>query len=224
MCAVRDFLHELVSAAVDELPGCGAALSVLRDGERQLAPAVATDARAHRLDVAGVAEGPHALAVERDAVVHLADATTDRRWPAYARLMLTEGITSLIVFPLDIDERPTMVGMLAVYSPEPHLFESTDRNRYLRRVATEATRALALAARLALIERRSVDLERALASRATIDQAVGILMAENRCTADDAFAVLIRASQHRNLKLRSIAREIVARVGGEEPTSVPRFR
>jgi GAF domain-containing protein len=49
----------------------------------------------------------------------------------------------------------------------------------------------------------------AMQSRAVIEQAKGILMARDRCTPDEAFDVLVRLSQHRNIKLRDLARIIV---------------
>jgi hypothetical protein len=52
---------------------------------------------------------------------------------------------------------------------------------------------------------------RALASRAVIDQALGIIMAQERCPSTHAFAVLRNASQNRNTKLRDIARQIAGR-------------
>src|SRR6266568_4616476 len=64
-------------------------------------------------------------------------------------------------------------------------------------------------------------LEQALRSRAVIGQAIGIVMAESRCEASEAFAVLGRASNNRNMMLRDLAAEIVARVGGRYPR-VPR--
>ena len=60
----------------------------------------------------------------------------------------------------------------------------------------------------------SAQLEQALRSRAVIDQAIGIVMAESRCDADQAFGTLRRASNNRNMKLRDLAAEIVLRVGG----------
>jgi AmiR/NasT family two-component response regulator len=59
-------------------------------------------------------------------------------------------------------------------------------------------------------------LETALASRAVIDQAIGIIMGQNRCTAA-ALEILRRASHHRNIKLRAITYEIITRIGGEPP-------
>ena len=49
-------------------------------------------------------------------------------------------------------------------------------------------------------------------SRAVIDQAKGILMARDRCTADDPLEVLKPISQNHNVKLRAIAQAIVEAV------------
>lgn len=53
-------------------------------------------------------------------------------------------------------------------------------------------------------------LREALTSRATIEQAKGILMLRSRCTDQEAFAMLSRSSQERNIKLRDVAAELVA--------------
>lgn len=48
-------------------------------------------------------------------------------------------------------------------------------------------------------------------SQPVIEQAKGILMAESRCTADEAFEMLRRASQRQNTRVRDLAAQIVAR-------------
>jgi AmiR/NasT family two-component response regulator len=55
-------------------------------------------------------------------------------------------------------------------------------------------------------------MRKAMDSRSIIDQAMGVIMAQNRCDADAAFAILTRASQNRNIKLREIARGTVMSV------------
>ncbi|MFA9446069.1 ANTAR domain-containing protein [Egicoccus sp. AB-alg6-2] len=55
-------------------------------------------------------------------------------------------------------------------------------------------------------------LEEALASRAVIEQAKGVLMAREQIDADTAFAWLREASMTSNRKLRSIAQDLVDRV------------
>jgi AmiR/NasT family two-component response regulator len=49
----------------------------------------------------------------------------------------------------------------------------------------------------------------ALGTRETIGQAEGILIERERITADQAFQVLRKASQHLNVKLREVARYVV---------------
>jgi GAF domain-containing protein len=49
----------------------------------------------------------------------------------------------------------------------------------------------------------------AMASRAVIEQAKGIIMGERRCTADQAFAILTKLSQDTNRKLRDVASALV---------------
>lgn len=55
-------------------------------------------------------------------------------------------------------------------------------------------------------------LARALESRPVIEQAKGILMARERCTEDEAFEMLRRASQRTNRRLADLARELVLKV------------
>ena len=52
---------------------------------------------------------------------------------------------------------------------------------------------------IAHLERLRLQLEEALQSRGTIERAKGILMVLRRCTADEAFALLRKQSQHENV-------------------------
>ena len=72
--------------------------------------------------------------------------------------------------------------------------------------ADEIARTVALCLRSTDQVELNADLRAALVSRAVIDQAIGVVMAENRCTAQDALAILRSASQHRKVKLREVAR------------------
>lgn len=60
----------------------------------------------------------------------------------------------------------------------------------------------------------SQNLSEAMKSRATIEQAKGILMAARRCDADEAFQILVRASQRENRKLREVAEQLVRGTSG----------
>jgi AmiR/NasT family two-component response regulator len=84
--------------------------------------------------------------------------------------------------------------------------------------------ALALSLRQADQAQVQLQLREAMASRTVIDQAMGILMAQQRCTADEAFETLRAASQHRNRKLRGVAADIIIRVSGQPPRSAGPFQ
>jgi tryptophan 2,3-dioxygenase len=75
----------------------------------------------------------------------------------------------------------------------------------------------ALALRLASYAALTDQLRSSLASRTVIDQALGVIMAQERCTHSRAFAILRAASQNRNVKLRHIAAAVVMGVSGEPP-------
>jgi AmiR/NasT family two-component response regulator len=56
-----------------------------------------------------------------------------------------------------------------------------------------------------------------------IDQALGVVMGQNRCTADEAFDILRTISQNCNVKLRDVAAEIITEVSGQPPGTEARF-
>ncbi|MET9361566.1 ANTAR domain-containing protein [Streptomyces sp. NPDC006632] len=64
------------------------------------------------------------------------------------------------------------------------------------------------------LRRELEQLRRAMQSRGTIDLARGILMAAFAVSADDAWKVLVATSQHTNIKLRSLAEQVVESAAG----------
>lgn len=64
----------------------------------------------------------------------------------------------------------------------------------------------------------------ALASRAVIDQALGVITTQQKCSPGDAFDLLRGISQNRNVKVREVAVEIVTAVSGRSATSDAHFR
>jgi AmiR/NasT family two-component response regulator len=80
--------------------------------------------------------------------------------------------------------------------------------------ATYAAVAVANAALYTSTAALASQMQQAVKSRAVIDQAKGILMAQHRYSGDEAFAGLVRLSQQRNIKLRDVAQSIVDHVAG----------
>jgi hypothetical protein len=90
---------------------------------------------------------------------------------------------------------------------------------------SEYVRATATSARThATIAEEVEQLRSALTSRAVIDQAKGILMVTQHCGPEDAFGLLVRASQSSNVKLRDVAQDLVDRAGraDDEPAAAQR--
>ncbi|MFH9863264.1 anti-sigma factor antagonist [Streptomyces sp. NPDC017202] len=67
-----------------------------------------------------------------------------------------------------------------------------------------------------------VQLRRAMRTRPVIDLARGILMASFGLSAQDAWRVLVDASQHTNTKLHHLARDLVDAVEGDPPPEAVR--
>ncbi|MGP3987819.1 ANTAR domain-containing protein [Streptomyces sp. 3N207] len=76
-----------------------------------------------------------------------------------------------------------------------------------------------LAAQVEELSAEVGQLRQALETRPVIDQARGMVMALAPCDAETAWQVLVRVSQHSNIKLRSVAAALVA---GAEGTPVPK--
>lgn len=91
-------------------------------------------------------------------------------------------------------------------------------------IAGHAAGALSLALRLAERDDLIGNLRLAMRSRSSIDQTIGILMAQQRCSAHAAFELMRSASQGRNIKWRDVAAGIVAgmnRAASENPKRGP---
>ncbi len=108
-------------------------------------------------------------------------------------------------------------GALNLYARKPSAFAEADLSA-LRILAGQATGAIALAQRIAEKEQYAADLQAAMASRTIIDQAIGVIMGQQRCPADQAFALLRQASQHRNIKLCDLCAEMLTSIGGQSPS------
>ncbi|MET9509440.1 GAF and ANTAR domain-containing protein [Streptomyces flavidovirens] len=117
------------------------------------------------------------------------------------------GIGSMIGFLLyTADDN---LGALNLYSPHPGAF--TDRSEQIGwLLASHAAVAFSSA-------RTHAQLNTALETRHEIGEAIGILMGRHKLTEDQAFAVLRKASQEHNIKLRDIARTVTET--GDTPTS-----
>lgn len=152
------------------------------------------------------AQGPCASAFEDGATVLTDDLRTDPRWPRLAP-HVPEGVVGVVSVPLEVGDR--LVGALNVYCLGPTWHDDVLESVEL----LGATVAAVLYERTvhAELEGLAADMTRALTSRAVIDQAKGMIMAEHGIDADEAFARLAVQSSRAGLKVREVARRMVER-------------
>jgi transcriptional regulator with GAF, ATPase, and Fis domain len=124
----------------------------------------------------------------------------DTRWPRWAPRMVSElGVESMVSFRLLTGS--SLVGALNLYAFDADAFSEADR---------EEGSLLASQAAPALYACDQVEnLRVAVAHRAAIGQAQGILMERFGLDPDQAFHVLVRLSRTSNRKLHGLAEEMV---------------
>ncbi|MDQ4031527.1 MAG: GAF and ANTAR domain-containing protein [Actinomycetota bacterium] len=207
-----DRLAQLTTQALPEGSSCGV---TVRQHSRPITLA-ASDEWTMRIDQMqyDFDEGPCVDAMSTGKVNYISDTTTEVRWTRFCQRAQDQGVHSCLALPLT---SPTsLIGCYNFYSTERDGFAEESRGQ-LEEYAGNAAGAVAVALKLADQAQLSDNLHQALTSRAVIDRAIGILMAQQRCDADAAFDLLRRASQNRNVKLRELAAEIVTAVSGKPP-------
>jgi GAF domain-containing protein len=152
--------------------------------------------------------GPCLDAAWHGQIMHIEDMTTETRWADYTAVAAEQGAFSSLSVPISVQETPAVSVALNIYSTHRHAFDDAS-------IRTAIT--LAGYAESALINMQVHDnarqlvrqLSAALETRPVIDQAKGILMRDRACTAEEAFDLLVAASQRTNRKLRLIAEDVV---------------
>jgi GAF domain-containing protein len=192
-------LEQVTDAAVRLLPNVQfSSITVLTpDGLRTVAP---TDERLVRVDDAQyrLQEGPCFEAATDAAHVVCSDLRSDRRFPRYGPVAVDEGIRAQI--GVRLFDAPRSQGALNLYSTRVGAFD--DNSALSAFFAHQAGQAVAYANEIS-------SLQEAVRTRTLIGEAIGLVMERFGLSDERAFAFLKRLSSHRNVKIRSIARELV---------------
>jgi GAF domain-containing protein len=209
------FLRELAVVTVRALPAavaCGVTLQP--DGRPRTVSASGELAMQVDEIQYSVNAGPCLDAMRTGDVHYVRDFGAETRWPQFTTAALGYGVRGCLSTPLQILNGSA--GALNVYAATVDAFDTAARDQALA-FAEYAAGAVALALRMARQAEVSEDLRTTLASRSIIDQAMGVIMGQQRCTAQEAFAVLRRASQQRNVKIAAIAAGVVEGTTGRPP-------
>jgi GAF domain-containing protein len=218
---VEDYLRRLVALAADVVvPPASVSLTWVTDGEPGTVLA-STDVASQVDELQySAGDGPCLYALRTGEKVQMPNLGEDTRWPAWSGRAREKDIRSVLATPLTVEaDRPACLNL---YGFAPKVFDQEE----VRRVdifAAQASTALTLARRLQGHERHVLEADAALRSRAVIDQAAGIIMAQQRCSAEEAIHLLRAHSSNVNRKVRDIAAEIVERTSGAPPGDSPGF-
>ncbi|MDQ1632158.1 MAG: hypothetical protein QOC80_2130 [Frankiaceae bacterium] len=213
-----DEICELVKRSFDGRISCS--VTVVSEGRRFTA--------ASSDDIATVADegqyseqsGPCLRALGENSEVIVEDLSSETRFGDYPAKALALGLRSVASLPMSDITQP--IGALNLYATEPSMFVESSLLRP-RALASACAGALDVAKRMTTQLALNEDLKAAMASRRFIDQALGILMAQQNCDAEAAFDQLRRTSQNSHRKLRDVAVDLVTEIGGVRPDGAPIF-
>ncbi|QFR02374.1 GAF and ANTAR domain-containing protein [Streptomyces phaeolivaceus] len=206
--SVASTLERITASATELVEGCDAAGILVLHGSsvETLAPTeqlvIDSDALQEHLREGPCFDAAHNA--EGGRVFRIRDLSGEEpRWPAYAPRARRLGVGSMMGFLLFTEDED--LGALNLYSRAPGAFtEVSELAGWL--LASHAAVAFSSA-------RTHAQLERAVATRHVIGEAMGILMGGHHLTEDEAFDVLRRFSQENNIKLRDVARRVCEQGG-----------
>ena len=198
LTSLEDCLSRITSSALREIPGSQNVAIACIDQERVSLRGPARPLEPMLNEIIAVVDiSPFTEAIRTQEVVRVCDLATDPRWPSFRG----PEARSILCLPLLVSD--ATFGALCLFSTHRHAFG--ERSKSIGAVyAAYASVGIAMT-------RRIEELNAALESRATIDQAKGIIMATTNCSSDSAFALLRDQSHSQNLRLRDIATELVER-------------
>lgn len=201
-----DTLLRVAQLACQHSPADMAGITMLIDGTP--GTAVFTDPEALEIDESQytTGQGPCLDAFRNQAIFRIDSTSNENRWPEFAKVASAHGIRSTLSLP--IIARAEGLGALNLYSRDLAAFDDKAADRMMT-FARHAAIVLANTQVYWDARQLSENLEQALHSRSTIDYAIGILIGAGGRSPEEAFQILVRASQRENRKLREIANEIV---------------
>ena len=207
---IVDLLTRLTTNCVRLLDVASAGL-LLADGRGVLHLAASSSGRAHHLEVLQLQreEGPCLDCYRAGEPVVVPDLALEvQRWPQFSRAARDLEFKSVHALPMRL--RDTVLGALGLFGEEVGRLDDED---------LALAQAFAHVVSVALVNEKSAtdlatinaQLQRALTSRITIEQAKGVIAHTGGVDMDFAFAVLRRYSRDHGRLLGDVATDVVQR-------------
>ena len=205
---VSDVLYRLVDHVIEILGVDGVGVSVV-DDDGNLRPVTVPNELTRKLESVEEAhqQGPCIDAFHQGEVVVVEQLEDQAHtWPNWCEAASELGVHAVLGIPLRVHEES--LGAMNIYSLEPRQWRDGEI-RVARVLCDMAASYLANASALDQAQRTAEQLQEALESRIVIEQAKGVLAAEQRITVDEAFVVLRTHSRHHGVSLRAVANAVV---------------
>jgi GAF domain-containing protein len=203
----EETLQRVTDLSVDAIDGADlAGLTMISEGRKRTA--VYTDELAPEIDRSQYEtdDGPCIEAFETGQVQTIESTLENGRWPEFREGAAKHGIHSALSIPMMVDRKT--VGAMNLFSRREHAFTEQDHEFGLL-FASQAAIVLANTQAYWDAHQLTLRLSEAMSSRSVIEQAKGMLMAAQGCDEDEAFELLVHASQRENVKVRDLAQRIV---------------
>jgi GAF domain-containing protein len=209
---VVDLLGEVAAFAVQAIPGvegAGVTAIELSETSRRVEGWAVTADFVHEIDSIQyheLKEGPCITCMETRRAAVSGSLGSDARWPHFGGRVARMGVHSALSLPLVIDDQ--VVGAINAYAHSRDAF-GEHAVQMGSQFAGPAAVSVYNAQLLRKARERAEQLHRALSSRATIDQAIGVIRSRTGVGAEAAFDRLVQMSQRENVKLHTVAERLV---------------
>ena len=208
-------IRHLAELAARRVRACsGATATLWRDDEAVTMAASHPDLAAITTLQIETGSGPTVDALRAGESKGCADTLAESRWPEFVAAALSRGVRCCVSL---VHEFSGMAVTLTLYSVRPRSLDP-EQLPLASLLAAFGAASVAKAARFGDAQRTASQLQEAVAARAVVDQAKGILMHALGCHADDAFDRMRRASQTQHIKLTEVARRVIE-AGGVDPAT-----
>jgi GAF domain-containing protein len=213
---LEQLLGQVLEVAVRGLRAPAEALvTSVEDDGRHVTVAATPAAAAVATSQHELGEGPSVDVIGTGQEVWIADLLGGDRWPALSDRVTALGLRCVQAVPLVVGG--TRVGALCVFGTGAGELGDEER-AFVRRVAAPLATTVANGRAHRRVRRLTQQLEEALASRAVIERAKGVVMATEGGDPEAAFEHLRRTSQRTNRKVRDVAQAVLA---GAETSTPP---
>ncbi|BBY36331.1 transcriptional regulator [Mycobacterium mantenii] len=205
---LRD-VAEFAAQAIPDADGVGVALIDPGHGISSVRTWAATATLVDEIDTVQydeLNEGPCITCMQSQRATVSGSLGSDSRWPHFGGRVARMRVHSALALPFIVADE--VIGAINAYARNRDAF-GEHAVRLGSQFAKPAAISVHNAQLLANAQKRTLRLQRALDSRAVIDQAIGIIRSRSGSTADEAFGRLAHISQTENMKLNVVAERLV---------------